>query len=507
MRSKSSSLGPPLPGAFGSAPEAGRALSGAGAPAWRKGLFFRLMGAFALVIVVGAAIVYVIANQTTANEFQLFMFRGQMVATQDVANQLADYYRSRGSWQGVEAVLSRGANSAGGMMGGGMMGQATLVGTRLWLGDARGIIVAASDGSRVGQTLSSAERANATPIRVNEQTVGMLAVDSGMMTSVADPASQEFLNQVNRSLLLAGLVAGLIALLLGFVLFRQITTPLNALAVASNKIAAGDLSARAGVRGEDEIAQVGRAFDVMAENLARSETARRNMLADVAHELRNPIGVIQSHLEAMLDGVFSTTPDQIASLHDETVLLARLVDDLRDLALADAGQLSLTRQMTDLHALVSKTVEAFQAQATENQIALTSDLATSLPSLNLDAQRIEQALRNLISNALRYTPTGGTVKVKLVKSGNAARVEVSDTGPGIPADALPHVFERFWRGDKSRSRAQGGAGLGLAIAKQWVEGHGGRIGVESETGGAAPRESGNPPTRPSGTTFWFTLPL
>jgi signal transduction histidine kinase len=189
------------------------------------------------------------------------------------------------------------------------------------------------------------------------------------------------------------------------------------------------------------------------------------------------------------------------------MLLARLVDDLRDLAVADAGQLSLTRQMTDLRALVSKTVEAFQAQAAENQIALTSDLSTSLPSLNLDAQRIEQALRNLISNALRYTPAGGTVTVKLVKNGNAARVEVSDTGPGIPADALPHVFERFWRGDKSRSRAQGGAGLGLAIAKQWVEGHGGRIGVESKTGVAAPQENGNEPTRPSGTTFWFTLPL
>ncbi len=470
-----------------------RPLSGAGAPHWRKGLFFRLMGAFALVIVVGTAIVYVIANQSTANEFQLFMFRGQMVATQDVANQLADYYRSRGSWQGVEAVLSRDANSASGMMGGGMMGQDTMGGTHLWLGDARGVIVASSDGTRVGSALSSAERANTAPIRVNGQTVGMLAADSGMMASVADPASQAFLNQVNRSLLLAGLVAGLIALMLGFVLFRQITAPLNALAVASNKIAAGDLKARAVVRGEDEIAQVGRAFNAMADNLARSETARRNMLADVAHELRNPIGVIQSHLEAMLDGVFSTTPDQIASLHDETMLLARLVDDLRDLALADAGQLSLTRQKTDLRALANKTVEAFRVQAAENQIALTSDLATSLPSLNLDAQRIEQVLRNLIGNALRYTPAGGRVTVRLLKEEKAARAEVSDTGPGIPPEALPLVFERFWRGDKSRSRAQGGAGLGLAVAKQWVEGHGGQIGVTSEIG--------------RGTTFWFTLPL
>ncbi len=458
-----------------------------------KSLFFRLMGAFALVIAVGITIVYVIANQVTANEFHFFMFRGQMVAMQDVANQLADYYRSKGSWQGVETVLSRGANGSGGMMGDGMIGQSMMGGTRLWLGDARGSILASSDGSRVGQALSSAERASATPIRVDGQTVGMLAAEPGMMDSFSDPASQEFLTQVNRSLLLAGLVAGLIALVLGFVLFRQITAPLNALAVASNKISAGDLNARAEVRGQDEIAQVGRAFNAMAENLARSETARRNMLADVAHELRNPIGVIQSHLEAMLDAVFPTTPEQIASLHDETLLLTRLVDDLRELALADAGQLRLTRQTTDLRALVSKTVEAFQVQAAENQITLTTDLVANLPLLNLDAQRIEQVLRNLISNALRYTSAGGTVTVKLLKSGNAARVEITDTGPGIPADALPHVFERFWHGDKSRSRAQGGTGLGLAIAKQWIEAHGGQIGVQSQVG--------------RGTTFWFSLPI
>ena len=197
----------------------------------------------------------------------------------------------------------------------------------------------------------------------------------------------------------------------------------------------------------------------------------------------------------MLDDVFPTTPEQIASLHDETLLLTRLVDDLRDLALADAGQLSLYREATDLRALVERTTDAFQAQAAERQIVLQHDLAENLPRLRLrvDAQRIEQVLRNLISNALRYTPAGARVTVKLARAGNAAQVEVSDTGPGIPADALEHVFERFWRGDKSRSRALGGSGLGLAIARQWIEAHGGQIGVTSQVG--------------RGTTFWFTLPI
>lgn len=457
-----------------------------------KGLFFRLMGAFALVILVAVASVYLIANQTTANVFRSFMFRGQMIAAQDLANQLGDYYRANGSWNGVGAVLARGADSQGGMMGG-MMGSGMMGGTSIWLADSRGVVVASSDNSRVGQSLSAAEQANATPIRANGQTVGLLAVDASMMPFIGDPASQDFLNQVNLSLLLAGFVAALIALVLGFLLFRQITAPLNALALASAKIAAGDLNARAEVRGDDEIAQVGRAFNGMADNLARSEAARRNMLADVAHELRNPIGVIQGHLEAMLDGVFPLDAEQVASLHDETILLGRLVDDLRALALADAGQLSLTREKTDLSALVTKTVQAFRAQAAENHITLTTDLPANLPPVNLDPERIAQVLGNLLSNAFRYTPTGGSVRVTLSNLGKAARVQVSDTGPGIPADALPHVFERFWRGDKSRSRPQGGAGLGLAIAKQWITAHNGQIGVESQVG--------------KGSTFWFELPI
>ncbi len=460
-----------------------------------KSLFLRLMGAFALVIVVGYAIVYVIANQTTASEFQFYMFRGQMVATQNVTNQLADYYRARGSWSGVEAILTRDAAPSGGMMGA----------PRWWVADARGTIVAASDGSRVGQQLAPSEIANGAPIRMGSQTVGTLLADMGMMAfaphagtgmggmSMPDPSAQEFLNQVNRSLLLAGTIAVLVALVLGFVLFRQITAPLNALTIASEKISAGDMNARVTVRGEDEIAQVGHAFNAMVENLARSETARRNMLADVAHELRNPLGVIQSHLEAMLDGVFPLSAEQIASLHDETLLLTRLVDDLRELALADAGQLSFHYEATDPSALVARTTDAFQAQAAESRIALACDIAADIPRLNIDAQRIEQVLRNLISNALRYTPVGGSVSVKLNRDGNAVRIAVSDTGPGIPPEALAHVFERFWRGDKSRARVRGGAGLGLAIARQWVQAHGGQIGVESTSG--------------HGATFWFTLPL
>ncbi|MGE5138116.1 MAG: sensor histidine kinase [Rudaea sp.] len=450
----------------------------------RSSLLIRLMGAFALVIVITLVVVSFIANQATAREFQYFMYRGQMVTEQELVQELAVYYESHGGWQGVETLLSRGG--AGGMMGGGGMMR-----TDLALADARGVLVADSSGGPVGQTVDPAALAAGAPIQVGGRTVGTLLASSGMMS--ADPASRSFLDQVNRSLVLAALAAGLIALALGFLLFRQVTAPLHALASASSQLAAGDLRARVPVKGNDEIAEVGRAFNAMADDLARSEAARQAMLADIAHELRNPLGVIQSHLEAMLDGVFPAGPEQIASLHDETLLLTRLVGDLRELALAETGQLSLDRAPADLAALVSRVVTAFRPAAAEKGIELQSELDAITPPLQLDTHRVEQVLANLLSNALRYTPAGGAVKVKLGNTGAAARVEVSDSGPGISPDALPHVFERFWRGEKSSDQREGGVGLGLAIARRWIEAHGGRMGAESAVG--------------QGSTFWFELPL
>lgn len=466
----------------------------------RNSLFFRLMGAFALVILAGVVVVTFIANQTTTNEFQQYMFRGQMVQLGDLAGELANYYRARGSWDGVNNALRDVSNSMmggspnnGAMMGAPNNGAMGMSSGGLWLADTRGSIIGSSDNSRVGETITPAERADATPIQVDGQTVGLLIADPQMMHGITDNAAQEFLARVNRSILLAASAAALIALLLGFILFRQITAPLNSLASASEKIAAGDLTARSPVRGDDEIARVGRSFNAMADNLARSETARRNMLADIAHELRNPIGVIQSHLEAMQDGVFPLDRDQVDSLHEETLLLSRLVGDLRELALADAGQLALNRAPTDLRALIERVVNAFQAQANEREITLTASVPENIPPLNIDAQRIEQVLRNLLSNALRYTLANGVVMVTATQEKNLARVQVHDSGTGIAPEGLPHVFERFWRGDKARSRTQGSTGLGLAIAKQLVEAHGGQIGVESNVG--------------KGTTFWFTLPI
>lgn len=460
-------------------------------------LFVRLMGAFALVILSVVAVIAVIANQTTTLEFQQYMFRGQMVRLADIAGELAGYYRTRGSWEGVGEVLRGASNPVmSGMMGGGgpnMMGGGPGMMGGLWLAEPGGKVVASADDSRLGESLTPAERAAGTPVQLDGRTIGILSTNADMMHAVPDAAAQDFLAQVNRSVLLGALAAGLLALALGFVIVRQVTAPLDALAAASDRIAAGDLTARAPLRGGDEIARVARSFNAMADNLAHSEAARRNMLADVAHELRNPIGVLQSHLEAMLDGVFPADPAEFASLHEETIMLSRLVGDLRELALADAGQLTLQREPTDLRLLVERTVALFQPQANEQHVALTTELPPHLPEVTLDEQRIVQVLRNLLSNALRYTPAGGAVIVTLARQEQVAKVSVRDTGSGIAPEALSHVFERFWRGDKGRARSQGGAGLGLAIARQWVRAHGGEIGVESQLG--------------QGTVFWFTVPI
>jgi two-component system OmpR family sensor kinase/two-component system sensor histidine kinase BaeS len=463
-----------------------------------KSLLVRLMAAFALVILIGIAIIFVIANQTTTNEFRGYMFPGSMARTDQIARELAAYYAARGSWQGVDQYLTQaldlGMGQMGrGMMGRGMMGRGMMMGGSILLTDGSGLVVADYNGASVGQRVSAALLAQGTPIQVNGQMVGTL-IDQTPDAMVFDAPQQDFLWRVNLSIVLAGLVAGVIAFALGFVLFYQITSPLNALAAASRKIAAGDLSARVAHPTSDEIGQVGRSFNAMAESLAQSETARRSMIADIAHELRNPLGVIQGHLEGLLDGVFPATPEQIASIHEETLLLTRLVDDLRDLALADAGQLQITRQPTDLSALIEKTVTALGPQAAEKNLVLKTDIAAVLPMVNIDAQRIEQVLRNLTGNALRHTPPGGTASIAVERASAAfVTVRVNDTGPGIPPEDRSRVFERFWRGDKSRSRAGGGAGLGLAIAKQLVVAHGGTMGVESETG--------------RGATFWFTLPV
>jgi signal transduction histidine kinase len=307
-------------------------------------------------------------------------------------------------------------------------------------------------------------------------------------------AEQAFLNAVRNSLWLAALVAILVGVALGFLFSWLITGPMRQLTLAARKVASGDFSYRISQRSDDEIGKVSDAFNTMAEELEKKERSRRQLLADTAHELRNPLSIIQGNLEAWLDGVITPTPDQVASVYDETVLLSRLVTDLRDLSLAEAGQLKLYQNATELGEFVSAEITSVQSRCQEKRISIDAELPIGLPSVFIDRDRIRQVLHNLIDNALRYTKAGGAIKIGAShKARGWVTVYVSDSGSGIAPEDLPHVFDHFYKVDRSRYRGHGGAGIGLAMVKQLVELHGGKVWVKSQKG--------------KGSTFFFTLPV
>ena len=482
-------------------------------------LWVRLTLAFVLVTLVGVSTVALLANLSASSQFRHYLARSEMMGWGDpstglrtsLADDLAAYYERQGSWDGVEVVF-RGMG--GPMQPGRGHGPMYRGGASTLLADEQGLIVYDSDGQRAGETLSRSERKLAIPIQAGERTVGFLLATPPSWGQLR-PQEQGFLDQVNRALLLAGALAGGLSILLGLGLSRGLTAPLARLTVAARRIAGGDLSQRVSETGSAEIAALGRAFNQMAADLEKAEELRRNLVADVAHELRTPLSVLQGNLRAILDGVYPLEQAEIAALYDETRLLSRLVDDLHELAQAEAGQLHLDLRPTDLAEVIQTTVANFAIAAEAKEVRLTTDLADGLPPVLADPDRLAQIMRNLLSNALRHTPEAGQIAVSAavlpstpvmspsislrtsaVEGPPAVRIVVADTGEGIPADDLPHVFDRFWRASGemgSRSREQGGSGLGLTIARHLVQAHGGEMGVESEVG--------------QGSRFWFSLPL
>ena len=295
-----------------------------------------------------------------------------------------------------------------------------------------------------------------------------------------------------------GRATGLIVLVVGVLVLvrlgrrvRRFTEPLDELVDAVGRVEAGDYTVRVQERGgPGEMRGLAHGFNTMTTRLEADERQRRSLLADVSHELRTPLTVVQGNLEALVDGVYPADEAHLSGILDETRVLSRLVDDLRTLALAESGTLALHREPTDLDVLVAETVNSFRAAADEGGVAIRASVGEDVPLLDVDPVRIREVIGNLIANALRYTPRGGTIEIAaaLAPDPSAVRIAVTDSGPGIPSDVLPHVFERFVKSPESR-----GSGLGLAIARNLVVSHGGQIGVDSAPG--------------RGTTVWFTRPV
>jgi signal transduction histidine kinase len=468
-------------------------------------LRWKLGSALLLVVLVSVGIMAYLTNRNTSEQFQQYVQGGNSAYLAQVADNLEQYYLQQKNWNGVQQILNaslRGNSS------------------RLALADSSGKVIADTGNQTTGKHEISLETSSGTPILADGQQVGTLymafpgsgsgkgnQVGRGTASVTETPApvsgqnsEDNFLNRINSYLWIAGLIAAAAALLLGIFLTRQITRPLRELNTGAKHITRGELSYRVKVRSRDEVGQLADSFNEMAVKLDDNEQSRRRMVSDIAHELRTPLTIIRGTVDGIEDGVFQADKPHLDSIKEQTDLLTHLVNDLRDLSLAESGQLKLDRQPADMAALAQRKIDQFQVNAIQKNIRLSLEAPAGLPEAKVDAKRMEQALGNLLSNAIRHTPEGGQINVALrlgddgLKSGKSRLIiSVADTGEGISAEHLPHIFERFYRVETSRARSEGGAGLGLAIVKQMVQAHGGEVRVESQTG--------------KGSTFYISLPV
>lgn len=460
---------------------------------YQKGLL-----AFVLVILIAVGTVALLVGQRTESEFRAYtaLYSGR---AQNLATSLIAYYAEHGSWEGLQEELTstasgpgmHGGPGSGGAASGGLGRQ----GGMAWdfrVGDREGQVVAHLEGTPEG-TFTRDEIARALPLQGANEIVGYLLPDQQQVGRMElGGAEQTFLLQVRAALGWGALGAFIAALLVGGLLMRGIVKPVQRLTQTAQEIAGGNLQVRAPVSGRDEIAQLSQTFNEMAQSLEDAEAARRAQTADIAHELRNPLSVLQGTLEALTDGVYEPTPENLLPMVDQVRTLNRVVEDLRLLALFDAGELHLDVQPLDPTAFLRRVAEAHRLSLEEKGLTFHITMPEILPAVSADPDRLAQVIGNILSNAARYVPAGGTVRLTAGAQEGGVVVRVADDGPGVPAEALPHLFERFWRGDPSRSRATGGSGLGLAIARRIVEAHEGRIRAELTPGG--------------GLTFVFWLP-
>lgn len=454
---------------------------------------FRLLIGFTLVIVVAIGTVSFFVSHSAQGKVQEYQQQTQDTRSSRMEHLLSHYYAQRGGWADIQPFIEQ-------------MG--TLYGQRIVVVDSSGIVVADSlqgflgmhpDPHWPGRALETDSSSMMQPIPERPSPtspgagqVGTLYVNPQSAPDADAASVQNLSNSINGFLLWGGVLALGVAMAFTFVLSRRMSAPIQALTSAASRLGQGDFSQRVNVQTKDEVGELGRTFNSMADDLTRAEQLRRNMVADAAHELRTPLSNIRGYLEAIRDGLMQPDDSTLDSVYEEALLLSKLVEDLQELSLADAGQLQMVRQPEDMAVSIKSAVSATQPQADAKGVSLTVDLPEVLPHCNMDYHRIGQVLRNLLDNALAHTPEGGSITISARESGNQVEVAVSDTGEGIPREDLPNIFERFYRVDKSRARATGGSGLGLTIAKRLVEAHGGRIEVQSELG--------------KGSRFSFTVP-
>jgi two-component system sensor histidine kinase BaeS len=426
----------------------------------------KLFASFALVIVLTTVLGYILINVFVDRAFADFTLRNIEVQDRVILQVIANYYERWGSLEGVEEILERSERPI-----------------PIVLVDPQGKVVFAEDERLEGRVFSPEQLEGGIGVRVSGGlTWTILPVT---LTPWRNPLEERFGRSVNSALWIAGLVVGAIGILLAVGLLRQIMGPLRRLDAATRRIAQGEFSERIMVPSNDELGHLAQSFNTMATSLEEAERTKRQLIADVSHELRTPITILRTALEGLRDGVVEPTPQNFAALQNKVLLTGRLVEDLQQLALADAGRLSIRQEPCHLQDLFDEIRATIGVQLEDSDIDLQLDLQADLPVVKIDRQRIEQVILNLLSNAMRYTPEGGVIRIAARVENGMVETSVCDNGPGLTEDEARHVFDRFYRADRAREREGGGAGLGLAIAKALVEAHGGGIWAESGPEGGA----------------------
>jgi len=439
-----------------------------------KTFSFKLAAAFAGIGIAAAALTAILVNVAFGSRFTGYLDSQRAARTEQLVDALADSYDRSDGWDTPD--LEKLAPLA--LMDGGTLRLEDTSGDRVW----------EASSAALGEHYATAHRAmmNSGPlgperrlaISVDERVVGVAWVripEPGVL-----PADVSFRSSVNRLLLFGGIAAGLVALLLGVVLARRATAPARALTGAARALASGDRAKRVEYEASDEFGEMAQTFNLMADTIEEEDRLRRAFASDVAHELRTPLAVLRSEIEALQDGVRASTPAALGSLHEETLRLTRLVGDLETLARADAAGFSLERASIDLATLARETVAEFEPFFGDRGIGIEERLESS--PAEADPVRMRQVISNLLSNALKFAPDHSVLRVETATEGTWAVLRVHDAGPGIPSDELSRIFDRFFRGTAARGS---GSGIGLTVVRELVRAHGGDVSASNEAGGGA----------------------
>jgi two-component system, OmpR family, sensor histidine kinase BaeS len=428
----------------------------------------KLILAFLLVSLISIGTMVVLTRFSTRREFDKFVSNQYQA---ELVESLGNYYQENNSWDGVDlAHIGHMPNQMG------YAGQPS----NFCVTNLDGIVVRGSFSHEAGDVVSAETLENAISIKADEKTVGYLLIERP--PDRRDPMQDEFSKRIDFSLLVTGIGTIVMAFLFGTLISQGITKPIRELTSATHAMASGKLGQQVTVRSKDEIGELAQSFNKMNDDLARSFNLRKQMTADIAHELRTPLSLIIGHAEGVHDGVLQPSRENFEIIREEAERLEKMVNDLRTLSLADAGELSLEFQPVDINKLLGDIKTHYMVQLNQKRITLDLEPDSDILQVDLDAIRFSQVLMNILDNEIRYTPEEGRIIIATKQLKNEMQITIQDSGEGVTPEEASHLFDRFYRADESRTRDDGGSGLGLAIAKSIVEMHHGKIWAESEKG-------------------------